>query len=332
MAFIISIFFFSLILTRYLIHFTIKKNILDIPNDRSSHDTPTPRGGGLSISLSIIVCVIYIIIREGTTVPYIPLLGLGVLIISIIGILDDVKNLSAATRAFLYLTTSSIVILSVTKFTFISLQEIVFISVAILGVTWLTNLYNFMDGADAIAGIQAIAAAFPAGIFLYLLNEQEIALLCFTLVASTIGFLVLNWPPAKIFMGDVGSCALGFVFGGLIFINYLQNSLSIYIWLVLLSFFIVDATLTLFKRIFNREKWYQAHRSHAYQRYLQMGHSHKQLAIFVSLFSVVILWPATFFVYKIPGIQFYITVSIYLFLCFMWYFIQHKYKQYHPND
>ncbi|MCZ6804999.1 MAG: glycosyltransferase family 4 protein [Proteobacteria bacterium] len=326
------VFFFSFILTRFLIQFAKKKNIIDVPNDRSSHDKPTPRGGGLSISLSILIyLIVIIIIKEGLTTQNYSLLGIGAVIISIIGILDDVKNLSATIRAFLYLSTSSIFILLITKFTYISFQEIVFISVAILGITGLTNLYNFMDGADGIAGIQAIIAALPAGILFYVLNEYEFALLCFTLVASTTGFLIWNWPPARIFMGDVGSCALGFIFGGLIFITYLQKSISINIWLVLLSFFIVDATLTLIKRVINRERWYQAHRSHAFQRYLQMGHSHTQLAITVSLFSVLILWPATFLAYKIPEFQLHITIIIYLFLSFIWYFIQQKYKQSHLN-
>ena len=333
LVFSVIFFILSFFLTYYLIHYAIKKDIIDHPNERSSHDIPTPRGGGLSIVVSLIACTVFLFFKNEFAISNLSILGLGVLIISIVGLVDDVVNLNAVTRAILYLAASATLVLySVSNIYDYSLMNILVVSIFIIFISWLTNLFNFMDGADAIAGIQTIAAAFPAGLLLYITNERETALLCFTLAASTAGFLVWNWPPAKIFMGDVGSCTIGYFFGGIIVINYLQNSLSIYIWLVLLSFFIVDATLTLIKRMVNKEKWYQAHRSHAYQRYLQMGYTHKQLAIIIALFSMLILWPMTYLAYKIPEIQLYITTSIYLFLSFIWYFIQQRYKKHYSND
>ena len=196
-----------------------------------------------------------------------------------------------------------------------------------IAISWLVNLFNFMDGADALAGIQTMLVSLPVGIILYVSNEWEAALLCFSLVAGTAGFLILNWPPAKIFMGDVGSCTLGFTIGGLILIGYLQHALSIYIGLILLSAFITDATLTLLSRIINREKWYQAHCCHAYQRYLQMGHTHRQLAIIFTCFGVVVLWPLTYLVYIIPDSRLFISGLIYFFLGFVWCTIQRQYKR-----
>ena len=326
-VFCLCIFIFSLIFTRYLIFFAKSKNIVDIPNDRSSHAVCTPRGGGLSISLSIIMCLLFIILSSDKVPAYLLSFTICTTLILIIGVIDDLKGLSIITRAFLYLIISFVFILSTTGIGSFSHHNFVIFILVTIVLTWIINLYNFMDGADAISGIQAVICALPAGIIFSLSDEHDIALLCYTLVASSIGFLVWNWPPAKIFMGDVGSCVIGFVFGCLMIITYLQNHFSILIWLILLSFFIVDSTLTLITRIINREKWYQAHRTHSYQRVLQMGHSHKKLATVFIFFAILIQWPATYIAYKIPEMQIFITTVIYIFLSYVWYVIQRKYKQ-----
>ena len=120
---------------------------------------------------------------------------------------------------------------------------------------------------------------------------------------------------------------LGFLFGCLIYVSYMQDILLIYIWFILLSVFIVDATLTLFRRVIAGEKWYQAHCSHAYQRYLQMGNSHKDLAVKFLVLGLMVLWPLAFLAYQYPQFNLWITLFVYALLSFMWYFVLYYYKK-----
>lgn len=328
---LVVVFFLSLGLSYYLISFAKKRNLVDMPNDRSSHTIPTPRGGGISISLSLIACLIWMgVWNVGETALFL-WFGATAFLVALVAVIDDVRDLNTAIRAGLYLLIACVFALSINGMSSIDLYECLLIFISTLVLAWGANLYNFMDGADGLAAIQALIVSLPIGYIFYLAGHDEMAMLCFVIAVSTAGFLIWNWPPAKIFMGDVGSCTLGFGFGGLILISIKQNILSVHIWLILLSVFIVDATLTLISRFLKREKWYQAHRSHSYQRYLQMGHSHNQLSVNFLIFGLVVLWPLAYLAHQIPQYGLFISIIVYTFLSLIWYFVQIAFTKFALN-
>ncbi|MDQ3460712.1 MAG: glycosyltransferase family 4 protein [Deinococcota bacterium] len=280
--------------------------ILDIPNGRSSHIKATPRGGGLSFGLIFLgSCTVFFWLLPESRALWVALLGGGALIVAI-GWLDDrydvvyrlrlaVHALAAAWVVF-WLGGLGQVELGVATLPLGVLGSLL----AWLGVIWLINLYNFMDGIDGLAAGQAVVVSLAAGSLLLAAGYWPLALACWTLTAATAGFLYWNWPPAKIFMGDVGSGLLGFVFAALALYTEGRGMMPLLLWILLLAPFIVDATATLLYRIAKRENWLEAHCSHAYQRAVQRGYSHLQVTSCVLLIDGVLVllaylawrWPA----------------------------------------
>ena len=188
-----------------------------------------------------------------------------------------------------------------------------------------------MDGSDGLAGTQAILTGLVTTILLFYVNEMALAMLALLLAASVSGFLIWNWPPAKIFMGDVGSCLLGFAFGSMGFISFIDGTLSPAVWLILLSVFICDTTLTLLKRVMTGKRWYRAHREHAYQKVIQMGMSHEKLNYYVLLINLILLCPMTFLAFQNDAYKWWLTGSVYCLLSGIWLLVQIKYSKY-PHD
>ena len=149
--------------------------------------------------------------------------------------------------------------------------------VAAVAVVWMINLYNFMDGADGLAASEATFVAIAAGFALLWRGELGLALIALAIGGASGGFFVRNRAPAKIFLGDIGSGLLGFLFAGLALVSDKSGGLPFLAWLILLGVFVMDATITLIRRIFRGERWYVAHRSHAYQRLVQSGWSHEKV-------------------------------------------------------
>jgi Fuc2NAc and GlcNAc transferase len=165
------------------------------------------------------------------------------------------------------------------------------IPLAILGIAWLTNLYNFMDGADGIASVQGISAGVFAAALFITGGQWGAAALCLILAVACAGFLIFNWPPARLFMGDVGSCLLGYSFGVLALYGEQTGSAPLLVWWLLLLVFIIDASLTLARRMARGEKWYSPHRTHAYQLLVQSGLGHRGLLIRFLLANLILLGP-----------------------------------------
>jgi Fuc2NAc and GlcNAc transferase len=159
---------------------------------------------------------------------------------------------------------------------------------------WLVNLYNFMDGIDGIAGIEALTVSLGATILLWLDGDTGLAVLAAVVGAAALGFLIWNWPPAKIFMGDVGSGFLGFIFGGLALLSHAQSTVSIFVWSILLGVFIIDALVTLVRRIATGHKFYEAHRTHAYQHAAISFQSHAKVCVIVGGLNLAWLFPIAF--------------------------------------
>lgn len=296
-AAILFIFLLSFTLTWLVRIYSLRKAILDIPNERSSHCLPTPRGGGIAIAATFFLAISglawFNIISHDL---FKALLGGGILIAAT-GYWDDLKSISVILRAFLHFLAAAWALYCLGGFPLLelgswSLHLGWFGSLlAVFGIVWLTNLYNFMDGIDGIAGSEALFVCLISGLTLTFLGGHSLALIYFFLFASVLGFLLWNWPPAKIFMGDVGSGLLGFIFAVLAIAAANQQHLSIIFWLTLLTVFVFDATYTLIRRMARGDCWYKSHCEHMYQRLVQHGASHKKVTILVSLVNLFIILP-----------------------------------------
>jgi Fuc2NAc and GlcNAc transferase len=161
--------------------------------------------------------------------------------------------------------------------------------IGVVALVWMVNLYNFMDGIDGLAGAETVFVGGFAGVLLMLTGAPDLGRATWVLAAACLGFLFWNWPPSRIFMGDVGSGFLGFAWGVLAIAGTKRDAVPFWAWLVLLSVFIIDATLTLWLRLLRGKRWYEAHRTHAYQHAAQRwGHFKVTLAIIL----INLLWVA----------------------------------------
>jgi Fuc2NAc and GlcNAc transferase len=300
--------------------------MLDIPNERSSHKIPTPRNGGIAIAIAFLLGMLWLAMNHIISLRLALALLNGGIFVAGIGYLDDRKPVSAKSRSIVHFIAAAIALYFLGGFPSlivgswqINLGWFGFILAAI-GIVWLINLYNFMDGIDGLAGSEAIFVSLTMGILLWTHGVHGIAWLCFFLVASVAGFLFWNWPPAKLFLGDVGSGLLGFIFAVLALATAKQNILPLLIWLTLLSVFIFDTTFTLMHRLWRGERWYVAHRDHIYQRLVhEYGFSHKKVTVGIVLFNCIILLPiAVWMIYQpvISPLLFLLLAIVFGRICF----------------
>lgn len=285
------------------------KKLMDIPNDRSSHEIPTPRGGGVAIVISYALSLLYLYLSHKLN-PGITLALAGGLPIAMIGFIDDHRHVSARLRLMIQILSATWSILWLDGLLYLQFngEEYQLGQVgnilAILLLVWLVNLFNFMDGIDGIAASEVIFVGLSAFTILTLKNSNisfiNEGLPLLSLAAASLGFLFWNWPPARIFMGDVGSGVVGFLIGVSALYSAKSGAISLVTWLILLGTFYVDASFTLAQRILTGQNFTQAHRSHAYQKAARLHGSHKKVTltfIFINLFWLLPLacaatnWP-----------------------------------------
>jgi len=308
-----SLIIVSYALTWVILRFSLNRNILDIPNERSSHTQPTPRGGGLAIVISWYVGITILFMTGSLNRNLYFALLCGILL-AIISFIDDLYDIKPSIRLIAQTTAAivSLIFLSgiqpVLLFGVNIIPNIVLIVITIIGMVWFINLYNFLDGIDGYASVEAIMMSFA----LYLIAGESIALI---LIASVVGFLIWNWPKARIFMGDVGSTQLGFILVVLGIYLHNEHSLSIIYWLILASPFWFDATLTLYRRWRKKEKLSIAHRNHMYQRLVQSGFSHLKVDILLVLLNIILILLVLISVkYKMLQIPFLVLTVFMLFM------------------
>ncbi|HXW96392.1 MAG TPA: glycosyltransferase family 4 protein [Gemmatimonadales bacterium] len=268
--------------------------ILDRPNDRSSHDTPTPRGGGWGIVLPSLAAVIGVYLTGNLDGRAALGLGVGGVLVALVGWRDDRRGLSATVRGVVHFAAAAWLVAWLGGFPSLDLGgKLVHLGpggslLAVLAVAWAINFYNFMDGIDGVAGLEAIMVGVMGGLFLLGDGSEGLALVSLSIAGASAGFLVWNRPRAKIFMGDVGSGLLGFLFAGLALAGERQGHTPALLWLLLLGVFFGDATITLLRRMVRGERWYRAHRSHAYQRLVQAGWSHGRVDLAVQVVNIIL--------------------------------------------
>ena len=285
-------------LTGRVRRYALDRRVLDIPNPRSSHSVATPRGGGLAIVMTTLAVMVAAAALGDLSWRHIwgPLGG-GALV-AVIGFVDDHRHLRRRWRLLGHFTAAVWVVTIAGGLppipVFDATIDLGWIGQALAAVylVWLLNLTNFMDGIDGIAAIEVITVTFGAEL-LYALSgaPADDRVMPMVLAAATVGFLAWNWPPAKIFMGDAGSGFVGFLLGVLSLEAARLSPPLLWSWLILLGVFIVDTTVTLVRRAMRGERFYEAHRSHAYQHAAERRGAHMPITVAVAAINICWLLP-----------------------------------------
>jgi Fuc2NAc and GlcNAc transferase len=271
----------------------VRHALLDRPNARSAHSVPKPRLGGVGVIGAFLLATIVLhgsgLVSTGALVPV-----AATAAIALLGFVDDLRPLPARWRFAVQLAAAG----SVVAFRYSGLRTAagplgaylpvwLLAPMAVLWIVWLTNLYNFMDGIDGLAGGQTLIAGLALAAAAAAVGGSTTLSLAVALAGASAGFLLLNFPPSTIFMGDVGSTAIGFFFGCVPLLPDV-HPLPFDLVAVALSLFVLDATVTLIRRVVQGERWYEPHRSHYYQRPLALGVGHRPITLGAYLGFVVV--------------------------------------------
>ena len=265
-----------------------KTKTIDTPNKRSNHSIPTPKGAGIGLVLSfLIIYYIFFSINDLIFTTCVALL-------SLISFINDNKHVSIIYRLIIQIILALLVLLLWEPLINLPLLSNIIpkwigLTIIILFIIWMTNLYNFMDGIDGISSTQSIIIGIGVGSCLFLsqdVNKLENILAGF-FVGAGAAFLIWNWHPAKVFLGDAGSIPIGFINAILILLLF-KNDLW-YVALILNSYYVSDASITLLKRIINKEKPWEAHKSHFYQKAIKNGNSHSAVCTFIAIHGLLLI-------------------------------------------
>ena len=281
-----------------------KWDLIDKPNHRSSHTTPTPSGGGIGLVLGGSFSGLYLLLAHEPSLHSGVVLSISC-VLAAVGLLDDLKPMSASWRLGIQTLMAGCLLFvlgglpEMQRFEDAWFSRILIYAFLLLVIIWWINLFNFMDGIDGLAATQTLFMLLAASILLGWSNSGLLAdptlawMLC--IAAATSGFLLLNWAPAKIFMGDVGSIYLSFMvlsFGLLSIRNELMPvSTGLAMWAILGATFATDATITLITRILTTKRWHEAHRTHVYQRLARRFGQHRSVTFLYSAINLFWLLP-----------------------------------------
>ena len=285
-------------LTAWIRRYAVDRALLDVPNRRSSHSRPTPRGGGIAIVGPTLA--IYAAAGPIGAVPLHSAAAIVVagVIVAAVGFLDDRNHMPRRWRLLAHLAAAGCLVWGLGGIPPIEalgtsadggwMADVA----AVLLIAWVVNLTNFMDGIDGLAAVEAISVSL-GGLFAYWLSGAAHAdwIGPLTLAGAAAGFLFWNWPPAQIFMGDVGSGFLGLMMASCALEAAAADPPLMWSWLILLGVFVVDASVTLARRIVRGERFYEAHRSHAYQHASAFYGAHRPVTIAVLLINGLWLLP-----------------------------------------
>lgn len=289
----------AVVLTGLIRRYALQNKVLDIPNQRSSHSVPTPRGGGLAIVLAFSAAATGLFFNRDLDGATLAILSSS-LLVAAIGFCDDhgavaarwrfLTHLAAAIVALAFFAGMPVLLVPapfdavVGRFA-INLGWLVY-PLAALFLVWCLNLFNFMDGTDGIAASEALFVSLALAGYLFYIDHALFGI-AVSLAAACGGFLLWNWPKAKIFMGDVGSGFLGLLLGLLILLAARQAAVLLYCGLILFGLFVVDASYTLLYRVLSRQTWYTAHCSHTYQH---AAKRHGHLSVLLACWAINLFW------------------------------------------
>ena len=282
--------------------------VIDVPNERSSHQTPTPRGGGVSIVAATTIAVTVLTALGLMRMELLLAIAGGGVAVATVGFVDDRRRLSVRVRFAVHLAAAvwALFWLGGLPPLRIGGHLITFgwsgYVLGVLGIVWVLNLFNFMDGIDGIAAAEAVFIAWAGALLAIVAGiPGGVPAAAIVFGAACCGFAAWNWPPAKIFMGDVGSGYLGYVIAVLALAAARENPVALLVWLILGAVFFVDATVTLIRRLARGERAYAAHRDHAYQWLARRWKSHSRVTMTVTLTNLLWVLPCACFASLHPG-------------------------------
>ena len=305
----------SALLCRVYLGLARSWHILDKPNERSSHSLATPSGGGLALMLACIPGLLIAAWASGVWNTSFVTLSMAALALTIFGFIDDLRGLSMQLRLLVYSLVCVLVSMVLMQPVLIEngLSGLALVLLASLAMLWSLNLYNFMDGIDGIAAMQAVLACCGAAWLSWIsVHDSGYVKFCLVLAAAHGGFLIWNFPPARLFMGDAGSVPTGFLLAGLVILGMVQGQLNPFCWLVLLAVFVTDASWTLIWRMATGQRFTQPHRLHAYQRLSRHWNSHLKVDMLLLAINVLWLFPIAIAVLAWPDHALFMVILAYL--------------------
>jgi Fuc2NAc and GlcNAc transferase len=287
------------------------------PTARGAHSKPMPSGGGIAMVIPYVSVIGYYLVT-GTLTGREGLIYLGCLMVALTGLVDDIRNLGIRWRLPVQIVSALWVVYWAGELPPVQFGQwhvdfpVVIHILGVLAFIWLLNLYNFMDGIDGLAASEAGFVTLLSSLLVINSTAQAILPVAPILTAITLGFLLWNWPPARVFMGDVGSGFLGYAIAALAIVSIADGSLNPWSWLLLLGVFVVDATYTLLYRLIDRQRWFDAHNTHAYQQAARLLDSHQKVTLWVMVVNVVWLAPLAWLATRNPELGLYLVSLGYL--------------------
>ncbi|GAB4176840.1 MAG: glycosyltransferase family 4 protein [Wenzhouxiangellaceae bacterium] len=292
--------------------------LVDQPGPRRSHSRPVARGGGVAVAAALIAAVLVTGLAGYAPVPGLLPWLLGVIAFTLLGWADDHRPLSVAFR----LQAQLLLVTALLWATGLPTLPVWWIPLAVMGMLWWLNLYNFMDGADGLASLHAVVMALVLSIVFASMDRAVEAIAASATAAAALGFLYWNRPPAKIFLGDSGSLMLGWALGYLCWVGFRDGLFGVGWCLILAAPFVVDATLTLAWRVLSGRRWYTAHRDHAYQRLIRCGWSHGHVLMALLLVDLGVVAPAAVYAWKRPELEWALSAGMLLLIGALWLIVR----------
>jgi Fuc2NAc and GlcNAc transferase len=302
--------------------YALRRGLVDRPGPRRSHDRPVPRGGGLAIALVLACAVAWL--RPAAELWILLVTSLAV---AALGWREDHSPIPVRLRLAIEFALAVLVVVVLGPVATIDVAGRpvgplwLWSPLAVIAVVWMTNLFNFMDGSDGLAAGQAfISAALFTAVFT-LAGERGYANYAALVASATLGFVFWNRPRASIFLGDTGSLMLGWCMGLLALVGVVSGAASPWLAFIIVSPFVVDATLTLARRVMRGERWYTPHRDHAYQRLIRAGWSHRRVLLLWIVVNILLVVPAAALVLDRPDFDVAVAGIVALVLTGGWYFV-----------
>ena len=322
----------SLLLTKLFSHLAFDTRLMDKPNERSLHNVPKVRGGGVVfVSLFLLFLLVATSCYALHAIqPWILLLA--TFLLAVIGFIDDLFNLSAKPRFVVQCIVASLIIIFVcpthVDLLFFSLNNYYLITLFLFfSAIWAMNHFNFMDGLDGFCGSQALFLFIAYAMLFHFSGAWFYQSLCIVMAACLVGFLAFNFPPAKLFMGDVGSVTLGFISFTMAVIAQYNYHIPLSYWFILNGLFLFDSTMTLLRRVAHGERWFAAHRKHAYQRLKQFGINTRVILLGQTFINVSFLALILLFHYHQIS-QYFALIIAFCTLVFFYYLVEWLFPMY----
>ena len=307
----------SFLLTGIATWYAGRRGLLDHPGERQSHTVVTPRGGGAGLVAALLIASL---LFADSKLPgfWVQCIMPAVVVIAITGWWDDHASLGAGFRFFIQLVVSFYLLWFVANAGWV--QGVIPMTMSGLFVIWMTNLYNFMDGSNGMAGLQGVFAASVLAALFHLSGDDHFFRFSLLLAACCAGFLPWNLGHARVFMGDVGSLALGFLFAVFLLYGTSTGAFDYPVALIVMLLFLTDATLTLLLRVIRGERWYTAHRQHLYQRLIAHGWTHARVAMLYQAINLTLVLPGIVIGVNFPALAWATALALTLIFVLGWYF------------